>query len=223
MTPSGTEICRTKGFWGEHACPESMVGVSMCEKDSSQNITQEVIDAAGGSLSVCGKVLTNTGLNNPQSAEEALCVKVEGTQILQLASQLTAAALNCVISGHSTTCSGSPIATTFQACNAACAAGNTTAIVGGKSIDCITAIDCANNGGSFSVASGSCRAGGTDSCDQQLLCNEGADLCFEPPGPAGSTDNCNAARQNSCTIFNTAAECAPASQLSRKNFERVNK
>ena len=150
-------------------------------------------------------------------------MKVQGNQILQLASQLTAAALNCVISGHANACAGLPIATTFQACNAACAAGNTSAIVNGKSVDCITAIDCANNGGSFSVASGSCREGGADSCHQQPLCNEGVGLCFEPPGPAGSPDNCNAARQNSCTIFNTAAECVPVSQSSTKNFERVNK
>ena len=217
---AGLDICRTKGFWAEHSCPEDD-GVSVCEKSSSQNITQQVIDAAGGSISVCGKTLTNTALNDAASAEEALCVKVQGVQVLQLASQLTAAALNCVISGTSTSCAGTAIADQFNACNAACAAGRTTATVGGNSVDCIGAIDCANNGGTFDLASGTCGSSGFN-CHNQPLCN-GNDpaLCFEPPGPAGSTDNCNAARQNDCTIFNGACGGSNAPTPTPKNKGRA--
>ena len=201
------DICRTKGFWGEHSCPETATGASVCEKDNSQNITQQVITAAGGSLSICGKTITDTHLNHQHSAVEALCVKVEGVQVLQLASQLTAAALNCVISGEASNCAGTTIAAQFSACNAACAAGNTTAVVNGTRIDCIKAIDCLNNGGTFNPATAGCQIA-TSNCHTQMLCNRAIGLCFEPPGPAGGPQQCNDARQNECTIFSGAPPCA---------------
>jgi len=187
---------------------------------------------------VCGKTLTDTHLNHQHSAEEALCVKVEGDQVLQLASQLTAAALNCVISGLPKTCLGSPIAGQFAFCNMACSFGMTTTVINGHRIDCIKAIDCANNGGTFNIATGTCAGGPTcsdngapcsdddlsacanpdtatcvgaaGSCHNQPLCNTDLEtpLCFEPPGPAGSSKQCKAARQNDCTIFSGAPPCA---------------
>jgi len=235
VTAGAVGICRTKGFWGTHACPETADGASVCEKSRSQNITQQVIDAAGGSLLVCGKTLTDTHLNHQHSAEEALCVKVEGNQVLQLASQLTAAALNCVISGLPKTCAGSPIVKQFTFCSMACALGKTTTVIDGQSIDCVKAIDCANNGGMFS--GGRCTGAGTCSdngapcteddltacanpdsatcvptagtCHSQPLCStSNSDLCFEPPGPAGSPKQCQDARSNNCTIFSGAPPCA---------------
>jgi len=205
----------------------------MCEKANSQNITQRVIDAAGGSLSICGKTLTDTHLNHQHSAEEALCVKIEGMTILQLASQLTAAALNCVISGGPADCSASSTATLFSACNAACVAGNTTGMINGQPVDCIDAIDCANNGGTFDMTTLFCQTGicsdngspcnddnlgrcanpstamclRTPSCHTQPLCSS-PELCFEPPGSAGSSKQCKDARQNTCTIFSGAPPCA---------------
>ena len=152
-----------------------------------------MITAAGGSLSVCGETLTDTHLNHQHSAEEALCVRIQGQQILQLASQLTAAALNCVMTNNSTNCTGVSIQEVFQACNGACANGQVTAQVGGKTVDCITAIDNFNS---------------NPACEGQPLCNSSLGLCFEPPGPAGSSKQCHDARLNSCTIFSGAPPCA---------------
>src|SRR5207249_12088001 len=55
------------------------------------------------------------------SAEEALCVRVRGQQARQLARQLTAAALNCVVSGKPADCLGSSISDLFARCNTGCA------------------------------------------------------------------------------------------------------
>jgi hypothetical protein len=229
-TPGEEEICRTKGFWGSHSCPQTAGGASVCEKDRSQNITQAVIDAAGGSILVCGETLTDTHLNHQHSAQEALCVRPQGDQVLQLASQLTAAVLNCVISGQTDLCSGSSAEAEFTACNAACVLGNTTAMVGSDTINCVDAIDCFNNGGSFDPATGFCRTGTCangapcnaenpcadlsactplpDNCHDQPLCNEDLGLCFNQPGPAGGSKQCNAANGNTCTIFSGAPPCA---------------
>ena len=174
------------------------------------------------SLTICGECIKNTALNDAASTEEAMCVSPRGDQTLQLARQLTAAALNCVISGSGSDCSGQPqIAATFQDCNTHACLG----IAGTLSVgECIGALDCFNNGGSFDQSTGSCATGtcggdgltpcngstdcGTgiscvplpNNCHDQPLCNQDINLCFEPPGPAGSANECNAARDNACTI-----------------------
>jgi hypothetical protein len=193
--------------------------VSICEKDNSQNITQTVINLAGGSLSICGETLTDTHLDHAHSAEEALCVNLgQVSKALQLARQLTAAALNCVISGGPATCVGQPIGPIFTACNTACP-GSTNAMVGADTVDCIKAIDCFNNGGTFNTATGNCSTQ-TVNCHTRNfgICSNGA-LCSDTtpcpgneacnPGPAGSSKQCNDANQNSCTIFGPGeAQCA---------------
>jgi hypothetical protein len=187
-TPEGEEICRTKGFWKTHSCPQTG-----CEKAGSSNITQAVIDAAGGSILVCGETLTNTDLNDAMSALEALCG--QGGGITQLTSQLTAAALNCVITSGTADCSGvASIFATFTACNEACANGNTTAMVDGMTVNCIDAIDAFNS---------------NPACEAQPLCNPEIDVCFNDPGPAGSAMACNDAAKNECTIFTGSPPCAP--------------
>jgi hypothetical protein len=70
-------ICRTPGFWGTHAGTE---------KKGSQDITQAVITACGGSLEICGECINDTvPINNAASAVEAMCVNVKGAKRLQLA------------------------------------------------------------------------------------------------------------------------------------------
>ena len=188
-------ICRTPGFWAEHAGTE---------KKNSVNITQAVISAApGGCIVVCGEKITNTAVNSANSALEAMCV----TGQLQLPRQLMAAALNCIMTNGSADCTGTGIEDVFQACNAACPASK-TAVVGGHTIDCIGAIDCFNNGGEFDPATGACTPV-ANNCHDQPLCNQDLGLCFEPPGPAGSTSACNQARHNSCAIIQPGeAQCA---------------
>lgn len=210
-------ICRTPGFWGTHACGLDGLLVALagsnnkpnpngCEKSNSQNITQQVINAAGGTLGlICGVEITNTQVADSgdsctelnateHSAVEAICVSPTGNQRLQLARQLTAAALNCVISGFGADCSGggTDLADLFSDCNTACTNNSGFGT-------CIGDLDAFNNGTS-SVAPG---------CHDRELVNEGLGLDFEPPGPAGSSNACNTAIQNNVTIFTTTDFCAP--------------
>jgi len=207
----GATICRTPGFWGTHA------GV---EKSGSQNITQAVITAGGGSLAICGETITDTVLSDDESAVEAICVAPKDSILYQLARQLTAAALNCVVSNGVPDCSQTPVYTAiFASCNAACAnPASTKATI----TDCISQIDCLNNGGK-KLGSGMCQTGtcangaactegkacadgssckGLDNnCHDQLLINSGLGFNFEPPGPAGSSNECNDATKNACKVI----------------------
>jgi hypothetical protein len=166
------EICRTPGFWGSHAGTEH---------PRSTNLTQLVIDAAGGSLDICGQTITNTDVGNMMSALEAMCVKVQGVQRRQLARQLTAAALNCVISGGGADCSDTSVEALFAEANAACAANS------GNLSQYIDGIDAFNNG---------------EEChDRDLSESDVFDGVSPLPGPAGSSRACNAAAKNNVFIF----------------------
>jgi hypothetical protein len=208
------EICRTPGFFGTHA------GTS---KPNSQNITQALIDAAGG-LEVCGVIIDNTDVGNSTSAVEALCVAVKGELERQLVRQLTAAALNCVLGDCSTEHSD-----LLADCNDTCADGSGSLSVN----ECIDQLDCFNNGGTWDSDSGQCTTGigvcdiSGEACDDSVPCEgfedfcvpfetchdrdlcpdfsddgeiNGSDFCFEPPGPAGSSGQCNAALKNSIYV-----------------------
>jgi hypothetical protein len=199
----GIERCRTPGFWAEHACPDVADGNrdDDCEKKGSLNLTQRVIDAAGGCLEICGERITDTDLESANSAVEAMCVAVAGVSERQLARQLTATALNCVMSGGGGTCTGISIGPVFADCNVVCESGGTS---GARSIgDCITLLDNYNNG----IKNG---------CHERDLCNpqvidpqSGKPLCFDPPGPAGSADECNDARKNDCMITEKGSGKSP--------------
>jgi hypothetical protein len=162
-------ICRTPGFWGTHAGTE---------KNRSVNITEAVLDCADGNCDdhtandyvvICGEKIDSpdaypsdgtTDINDAASSTEALCVSVRGAQTLQLARQLTAAALNCLISGGGSACAGSPsYSTVFTNCNAVCSSSSSTTI---QKTVCISELDCLNNGGDFD--GGLCSAGGPDNC-----------------------------------------------------------
>src|SRR5438132_3511109 len=180
-------ICRTPGFWGTHAGRE---------KSRSQNITQAVINAGGGCIEICGELITDTALNDANSAVEAICASPRGNQNLQLVRQLTAAALNCIMSNGNPDCTGLSIQDVFQTCNTACAAGDSSA-----PDSCIGLIDCFNNGGVIDPSTGNCVTGLSGNCESQPLINQSLNLDFEPPGPAGSSGKCNNARGNSCTVI----------------------
>ena len=115
----------------------------------------------------------------------------------------------------------------FAACNTACIGNGTTITDGLNTISCIAALDCWNNGGIFYEATGFCQTG-TCSLDGVTACNSKSDCplyfgqeqscaalagtChdqklvkdgffdFDPPGPAGSTEACNLAIANKCTV-----------------------
>ena len=228
-------ICRTPGFWGTHAGTE---------KKNSQNITQTVINACGGSLDVCGECINATvPINNAASAVEATCVNIKAAKRLQLARQLTAAALNCCISGSGNDCTGLDIwDEVFGFCNEVCALDPTNS--SGYFGICIDALDCLNNGGNIidvvdstvQCQTGTCEPTDTvgvdglvqqcgknlpacpefyecvpleNTCHDRDLCPDATDdgeingsaLCFEPPGPAGSSNACNSAIENTCKVI----------------------
>lgn len=215
------EVCRGPGFWGSH---------SGTEKKGDTNITQAVLDAVNGAW-VCGQPIQLTSTGDQDSALEALCVSPKGDKKLQLARQLTAAALNCVMSGGGAECDDVSIEAMFEACNDACLGLVPAPTIG----ECIDAIDCFNNGGVM-LENGLCQIGTCDgdgetaceddrdcehrggrkphsSCvptpgncqERPLVCDLDGDgeldLDFEPPGPAGSSKSCHKAEKNKCTIF----------------------
>jgi hypothetical protein len=187
-------ICRTPGFWKTRGCGTDGLA---CEKDTSANLAAAALALAGGSITVCGEVLTNTVVPDNSSVLEALCVAPAGNITLQLARQLTAMALNCAVSGFNGDCSGvADIAALFANCNTVCTGGS----VPGFSVDsCIGAVDAFNNGTS-DLAFG-CHS----ASDEDLA---GA-LGVSKLGPAGSPKACNEATGNSCTIFSASSASCP--------------
>jgi hypothetical protein len=201
----GIERCRTPGFWAEHACPCSGTIVpgsdapsQFCEKAGAVNYTQVVIGAAGGCLDICGEKITDTCLDSADSAVEAMCVAVQGDIRRQLVRQLTAAALNCVVSGGGPGCDGVSVEAIFATCNLVCtgASGAMT------TQQCIDQLDAFNNGIS------------SPGCHDRTLCNPavpglGAICDDRPPNPAGSAGECSAARGNACLVTaSDEAKCA---------------
>jgi hypothetical protein len=161
-----------------------------------------VIDAAGGCLDICGERITNTCLNDADSAVEAMCVAVEGVSERQLARQLTAAALNCVVSGGGATCSGISIEDLFADCNLVCSSSGTS---GTRTVqECIDRLDDFNNGL-------------VTDCHDRTLCNTEVPglepICNDqPPNPAGSSDECDGAGKNTCTVIEKSTTKSPKNE-----------
>jgi hypothetical protein len=201
------DICRTPGFWATHG------GDS---KNRSTDITQAVIDYAGG-LSVCGQTIATTDPATMWSSSNAMCTAVKGIGERQLVRQLTAHALNCVMSGGGGDCVGTGEEYLHTQCNLTCQGLPSDLSIN----ECVSAIDCFNNGGKYE--DGVCKSDGgicegpegygdlcnsedvclgdgevcvPENCHTRDLCLEGTDLCFQPPGPAGGVDNCKVAKKN---------------------------
>jgi hypothetical protein len=206
-----TEICRNAVFWGTHGGTET---------GGSTNITLALLDAYnaanGPDLVICGQTISDTAAGSVNSALEALCIDKKADGRLQLARELTATALNCIISRAAgdpvapacdvtagltgDVCAGVSIEQIFDACNGACPTETTAEIlVDGTptEIPCIGALECFNDGGDFDPASGECEES-PDSCLDQTLVNGCFD--FEPPGPPGSPRQCNDSRRNAVVV-----------------------
>ena len=220
-TPEGMEICRTIGFWGARGGDE--------KAPKSQNVTlqvlcgeDEVCDEDEG-LTVCGVDITDTDLNSPNSAIEAICQSPKGDQQIQLMRQLTGAFLNCNLGE----CSQSTL-DMIEACDQACIDNE------GDLAACIGEVDCFNNGGTWDEVMGctypgTCTADGEfcladedcapvlgednycvtdENCHDRDACPDwydngeldGSDFCFEPLGPASSPKKCQQARKNELTL-----------------------
>ena len=211
--PSGCDaICRTPGFWGARGGSER----------GGQNVTEAVIDLAGGSLQVCGQSITETNdIGDLDSALEGLCVSVRGVSQRQLYRQLVAFYLNCTISGGGD-CDA--LVSIASECDSLCATGSSDSVSYGE---CISEIDCFNNGGTLfdgACALGTCSIDDTELCGEDFggcsdvddqsqycenfegnchdasLCPVDGAFCFEPLGRASSKRSCSRARRNPCTI-----------------------
>jgi hypothetical protein len=126
-----------------------------------------VINAAdGGFLDVCGEsICTTVPVNDASSAVEAICVSPSGDIVLQNARQLTALALNCVVSGFGTDCSGDAyLSGLLSDCNNACLDVASTR----TNTECRNEIDCFNNGGLFLDDSNCDEAGHGTGCNEPL-------------------------------------------------------
>lgn len=223
VTPTPAHaVCRSAGFWGNHAGTE---------KSKSENIAQAVIDAGGGALQICGQNVNNTIVPENNSAVEALCVQTKGDTVLQLARQLTALSLNCIMSNGQADCKGMGVENLFTNCNAVCPGGGPSVVD-----QCITRLNCANHGGMYDFATGICQTGRCSdngapcdekslshcknptsatckdtkrTCEDRPLVNEALGLDFSEPGPAGSPKACRDARRNDCTIFTSSEATCP--------------
>ena len=210
------EICRTPGFWGTHAGDE--------KDDKSQDITGALLAAfnATNDLTVCGVAIEDSA-----DAMQAICSSPKGNSQIQLARQLTAAALNCIISTvpgetegvcdpfpvTTNPCAGTSIEALFDACNAICDGdGDVTTTVdlgaGDVEVNCIALLDCFNNGLGIDPATGECT-GEPTGCHERDLETACVDLSFVPPGAAGSPKACAAARKDCFTIFGPIPNCTP--------------
>jgi hypothetical protein len=220
------DVCRSPGYWSTHSGYE--------KGDRSINVGQLVLDAAG-SIEVCGQTISKTV--NPaapwleglglSSNLEALCMRTKGVRQRQLNRQLTAAALNCVMS-NGKDCddiTGRYIDVSYSACNELCATG--VQAPGGPSAgECVSQLDCFNNGGQ--IVDGQCAKGTCaeqpdlycgkdygacpsidetpqdcvafeDNCHDSALCKEPIGVCPKST-PASSPKACQEARFNECTI-----------------------
>ena len=139
-----------------------------------------MINYNGGSLGIiCGREITNTLIEDYGSAVEGICVHPKTEIVRQLARQLIAASLNCVMSGGGADCTGISIYDDFTDANAACAAN------AGDLSSWIGIIDDFNNGV------------GSD-CHERNLTESDVfdDVDYKVPGPAGSSRACNTAVSN---------------------------
>ena len=86
---------RTVGFW-----------------KNRPDLTQSIITAAGGSLTVCGQTITDVAVDDAHSALEAMCGPDQGNDRFQCCRQLMAATLNGA--------AGGAVFADLAACNATC-------------------------------------------------------------------------------------------------------
>jgi hypothetical protein len=189
-----------------------------CEgKRNAKNLTQIVLDLAGGEAMLCGSPLTNTALGNEESSLEAINVNMKEGIHLQYLRQGAAAINNCLISGSDWQCTGMSIGGVFAECEAFCT-GDDDWCAGADDEEqcrhnafsyCEGLLDCFNNGYLVEY----------DDDSDMYYCNYDVmacspELCEAPTvgeyfcggKPAGSSKAGNEATQN-CVYFAGAASC----------------
>ena len=140
-----------------------------CREAKRNAETVPSIDVFGTSvLDICGQMISLNDVPppmDPAPVVEALCVSPKGDPTIQLARQLTAAALNCIMSGGGPTCAGTSIGSEFSQCNTVCedpSQADQTSL-------CIEKVDCFNNGGVWDYTASYCQLDLANSCHDQPL------------------------------------------------------
>ena len=184
----GPGVCRSPGFFSTHAGRPRRNG-------KGNNLTQAAIDAASGSLQVCGQTIDSSlPIGDLSSALEGLCVRTRGVKQRSLYRQLVAARLNCAVSGAANCAALAP---SYDACDSLCENGSSSEIGYGV---CNKTLDCFNNGGTWNADTRTCEQD-LLSCHERSFCDSpDPNLCFDPLGPATSNKQCKRARRNECTI-----------------------
>ena len=137
-------------------------------KKSDVTLFNAFPEGANG-IQICGKTVSveQHGSNIPPVVE-AICVAPNGDSRLQLGRQLTAAALNCMLSGGGANCTDTSIETVFASCNSTCA----DPLQEDQVTSCIEKIDCFNNGGMWNEDEPDamyCQMDVANSCHDQPL------------------------------------------------------
>jgi hypothetical protein len=214
-----TKICRTPGFWGTHADDE--------KEGHSEDIIGAILDrfndANTPDLTICGNEISSS-----DEAIQAICASPKDNLELQLARQLMAAALNCIVTNSSgdeacvalsdtlgVPCGGVSVEAVWNACNAECDNdGDVTVdvdldgdpLTDPVAVSCIAALDCFNTGFVLDTATGDCTDELTG-CHERALDATCDEFDFLPA--AGSSKECAAARKDCDSIFGPIPGCTP--------------
>lgn len=156
-------VCRSPRFWASHA-------EAGPRRRGSQDVTGAFLP-----VTVCGVLVADTDVGSPASALEALCVGPSDGARLELVRQLTAARLNCNVTGCPPT-----LLDAFDGCEMACIADTDAEMIDA----CIEDVRAFNTGASPDASA----------CDDRPIPG------FETTAPGGSWRDCVRARKNELTI-----------------------
>jgi len=171
-----TEKCEYNYMDGTVTCnfePPGQAGSPKACRDAKKNevtlLSPSFPEGMDG-IKICGKTISvdQHGSEIPPVVE-AICVSPSGDSQLQLGRQLTAAALNCILSGGGNDCTGiTPIEEVFASCDSTC----TDPLQEDQVNSCIEKLDCFNNGGMWNENDPQamyCEMDVAESCHDQPL------------------------------------------------------
>lgn len=186
---TATDKCTFNGLDGTVSCDFEPPGPAGSPKDCREAKKNDVtlfnnFPSAFEGIEICGQTIS---VNHQDSEDvppvvEALCVSPSGDSTLQLGRQLTAASLNCMLSGGGADCANTSVADTFSSCNEACTVSGQEDHVN----TCIEQLDCFNNGGVWNEDDPQamfCQMDVEESCHAQPLIGTVMTDSDDPGGP----------------------------------------
>ena len=186
---TATDKCEFDGLTGTVSCnfePPGKAGSPKACRDAKKNdvtLFNEFPPGMDG-IEICGETVSvDLPASGIPPVVEAICVSPSGDSRLQLGRQLTAAALNCVLSGGGKDCTDTSIEPVFDSCNSMCAVSGQ----GEEQLNsCIEKLDCFNNGGMWNEVDPLamyCQMDVPESCHDQPLIGTIMSDSGEPEGP----------------------------------------